>query len=75
LARPQTPLLADPAAAEIPAAVAPVVATPASVTVTAAPARQATSKPPVNLTNETLAAMGEVKPVTTDEILKDEVPW
>jgi hypothetical protein len=70
LAKPQTPLLTGPAAAEIPAAAAPVVvATPASATVTAAPAQQATPKPPVNLTNETLAVMGDVKPATTAEIL------
>jgi hypothetical protein len=29
----------------------------------------------VNLAGETLAAMGDVKPVTLREVLNDEVPW
>jgi|SRR6516164_6926035 hypothetical protein len=36
---------------------------------------QAKPKPPVNLAGETIAAMGDVKPVTMSEVLDDEVPW
>jgi hypothetical protein len=37
--------------------------------------QQAKPKPPVNLAAETLGAMGDVKPVTSEEILNDEIPW
>jgi hypothetical protein len=37
--------------------------------------RQARPKPAVNVTSETLKTMGDVKPVSTNEILGDEVPW
>jgi hypothetical protein len=29
----------------------------------------------VNLAGETLAAMGDVKPVTMSEIVDDSIPW
>jgi hypothetical protein len=29
----------------------------------------------VNLSTETLAAMGDIKPVTTAEVLDDGIPW
>jgi hypothetical protein len=39
------------------------------------PTQASKPKPPVKLTNETLDHMGNVKPVTTGEILDDELPW
>jgi hypothetical protein len=59
---PQTPPTAAPAAA------------PTSAPDPAQP-YQAKPKPPVHLANDTLAAMSDVKPVTTGEILQDEIPW
>jgi hypothetical protein len=68
-------------------AVAPVAASPAApaatsqATTTSPPSNpstqpyQAKPKPPVNLTSETLAAMDEVRPATTSEILNDELPF
>jgi hypothetical protein len=48
---------------------------PAPAASPAAQPRQAKPKPPVNLNAETLATMGDVKPVTASEILEDELPW
>jgi hypothetical protein len=57
-------------------AVAPQEAPPApAATSTPAQPYQAKPKPPVNLANETLTAMGDVKPAPTSEILDDSVPW
>jgi hypothetical protein len=56
-----------PAATATPAAPAPAAST--------APPRQQQPKPPVNLTAETLATMSDVKPLTTEEVLNDEVPF
>jgi hypothetical protein len=57
--------------------------TPSAPATTAAPADNPAQpnqakpkpKPPVKLADETLDAMDDVKPVTTSEIFKDEVPW
>jgi hypothetical protein len=48
---------------------------PAPAASPAAEPRQAKPKPLVNLATETLAAMGEVKPVTSNEIFDDETLW
>jgi len=75
VAKPATPQLAGPAAAptEIPpAAPASPTSSPAD---NSAPTRQAKPKAPVKLAGETLAAMGEVKPLTSEEIFNDEIPW
>jgi hypothetical protein len=56
----------------------PPTAAPAAAPTSApepAPRYQAKPKPPVNLASETLNTMGDVKPVTTSEILDDSVPW
>ena len=37
--------------------------------------RQAKPKPPIDVTGETLATMSDVKPVTTGQILNDDIPW
>ena len=56
-------------------------ATPAPSTPTAPPTKPAQPrqpKPPVNLSDYTMAVMGEVKPVTTEEFLNDSLdglPW
>jgi hypothetical protein len=52
-----------------------VPAVSASPTSNPAQPHQAKPKPAVNLANETLAAMGDVRPATLGEILNDEVPW
>jgi hypothetical protein len=39
------------------------------------PTQASKPKPPVTLSNETLNNMDDVKPVTTGEILNDELPW
>ena len=67
---PATPQLTGPAAA--PVETPPMTPSPTN---NSAQPSQAKPKPPVNLGSETLAAMGDVKPATTDEILKDELPW
>jgi len=58
---------------------------PASSSMTSGPARlaqpqqakphQAKPKPPIDVTGETLATMSDVKPVSTGEILDDDIPW
>jgi hypothetical protein len=60
-----------------PAPTPPAASTPATPSPVSNPAQpyQAKPKPPVKLANETLEAMGNVKPVTTSEILNDELPW
>jgi hypothetical protein len=37
--------------------------------------QQAKPKPAVNLPAETLAAIDNIKPVTTAEVMDDEIPW
>ena len=37
--------------------------------------RQAKAKPPIDVTGETLATMSDVRPVSTGEILDDDIPW
>jgi hypothetical protein len=73
---------AVPPAPATPQLTGPVTAsteTPPASAATASPAAaqpyQAKPKPPVNLAGETLTAMGDVKPVTTSEILDDSIPW
>jgi hypothetical protein len=68
--KPMPPQISGPviAPAETPPA-------PAPATSPAVQPRQPMPKPPVNLATETLAAMGEVKPVTSNEILDDQIPW
>jgi hypothetical protein len=75
LAKPTTPQLSSPAAAaENPPASASAAATSAPTPASGA-TRPRQAKPPVNLSAETLAAMCDIKPVTTGEILNDEIPW
>ena len=82
-ARPTTPQLPGPAAAETPPA---STMTAAASTITSVPAqlaqpqhqaepRQAKPKPPIDVGGETLATMSDVKPVTTGEMLDDDIPW
>jgi hypothetical protein len=74
VAKPATPQLSGPTtAAQAPPNPVPPTAAPSS---TPAPtSNPAKPKPPVQLTGETLEAMGDVKPVTLREALDDEVPW
>jgi len=37
--------------------------------------RHAKPKPPVNVISATLTAMGDVKPVSSNEVLDDDIPW
>jgi hypothetical protein len=75
LIKPTTPQLSGPAAAaENPPAPASAAATSAPTPVSG-PTRPRQAKPPVNLSTETLAAMGDIKPVTTAEVLDDGIPW
>ena len=82
-ARPTTPQLPGPAAAETSPA---STMTAAASNITSGPAqlaqlqhqaepRQVKSKPPIDVSGETLATMSDVKPVTTGEILDDDIPW
>jgi hypothetical protein len=48
---------------------------PASAASSVTEPRQAEPKTPVNLGIETVAAMGEVEPLTSNEILDDQIPW
>jgi hypothetical protein len=63
-----TPQLSGPVAASAPAA----PTAPSATSIATSPAK---SKPPVNLTDSTLAAMGDVKPASVSEELNDEIPW
>ena len=67
------PQLSGPAAAPTPNAA------PASATSNTAPPQPRPGKPPIRFTGDsTLAAMSDVKPVTTEELLNDSlegVPW
>jgi hypothetical protein len=78
-AKPPTPQLTGPniAPVETPAPVTPTTLSPTPTTPVSnsAQPQQAKPKPPVNLAAETLDAMGDVKPVTTAEIMDDDVPW
>ena len=67
------PVKTPPTTSVVPA-IAPVATTSAPTT-NSAETYQAKPKPPVNLASETLKAMGNVKPVTTGEILDDTIPW
>jgi hypothetical protein len=82
-ARPTAPQLTGPVAAETPPASTMTVA---ASSITSGPAqlvqpqhqaepRQAKPKPPIDVTCETLTTMSDVKPVTTSEILDDDIPW
>jgi hypothetical protein len=53
----------------------PMTPPPAPSVTPAAASNPAKPKPPVQLTGETLEAMGDVKPVTTSEIMNDELNW
>jgi hypothetical protein len=68
--KPMPPQISGPVIA--PVETPPVPAPEAS---SAAHLRQAKPKTPVNLTTETLAAMGQVKPLTSNEIFDDEISW
>jgi hypothetical protein len=82
-AKPTAPQLTGPTAASVQSPpTSPPTSPPASPSAASAPATntsaqpyEAKPKPPVNLAGETLTAMGNVKPVTTGEIMDDEVPW
>jgi hypothetical protein len=49
--------------------------TPTTPTPTPPSAQPRQGKPTINLTEETVAAMGTPKPVTTDELLNDSIPF
>lgn len=54
------------------------VTSPAPAASSAAPRvaqPQAKAKPAVKLADETLASMQDVEPVTSEEVLKDKIPW
>jgi hypothetical protein len=78
--KPDTPQLSGPAVAPVETTPAP---TAAAIPAAPSPANGVTQpqpakpkpKPAVNLTNETLNAMGDVKPVTMSEVMDDGVPW
>jgi hypothetical protein len=86
-AKPATPQLSGPTVApQVPPSVPMKAAPPSAPTTTSPPSapshsssvtqsHQAKPKPPVKLASQTLAAMGDVKPVTSEEILDDEIPW
>jgi hypothetical protein len=75
--KPVTPQLSGPVAAPAETLPAPAAASPSALAPINGPTQphQAKPKPLVNLTAETLATMGDVKPVTASEILDDELPW
>jgi hypothetical protein len=72
-----TPQLAGPAVAPVETPPAPPVTPSPTSSPTSNPAQpyQAKPKPAVPLASETLTAMGDVKPATTEEILDDKMPW
>jgi hypothetical protein len=77
-AKPPAPQLPGPTAGSVETPAAPSVApsaAPPPISDPAQPYYQAKPKPPVKPANETLDAMGDVKPVTMGEFIKDEVPW
>jgi hypothetical protein len=78
-AKPSAPQLTGPNAAlvETPSPATPTTSSSASTASVnnAAQPQQAKPKPPINLAAETLSTMGDVKPVTTVEIMDDEIPW
>jgi len=77
-ARPTVPQLPGPAAAETPAStMTPITTGPAQLAQAQhqAEPRQAKAKPPIDVTGETLATMSDVRPVSTGEILDDDIPW
>jgi hypothetical protein len=84
--QPAAPQLSGPAAAETPPA--PTTALPAQSNITSGRVesgpvqpqakpqpRHAKPKPPVNVISATLTAMGDVKPVSSNEVLDDDIPW
>jgi len=77
--QPELPQLPRPAEAEMPVPTEP--AAPAAPTAKANPIssgpqpHKAKRKAQVNVASETLSAMSDVKPVTSAEILDDELPW
>lgn len=72
IAEQPAPQLPAPAAATLAANATP----PADKPVKANKPKQKSSKPAIELTaNETLGAMKDVKPVTTSELLNDEIPF
>jgi hypothetical protein len=75
--KPVPPQLSGPVAAPTATPPAPAAASPPALATKSGPTQphQAKPKPPVNLATETLATMGDVKPVTASEILNDELPW
>jgi hypothetical protein len=88
LPKPPTPQLTGPATTSTETRSAPAKMQPAdnwrppqsnpTPTPASAPAsapQQAQPKPAVNLANETLSTMGDIKPMTTAEIMDDEIPW
>jgi hypothetical protein len=75
LVQPAAPQLAGPAAAETPPASNTAPASAESNPAQPKPeVRQAKPKPAVNVTSETLTVMSDVKPVSTNELLDDEIP-
>jgi hypothetical protein len=67
-AQPPTPQLPGPAAAP-----SPMPTPPAALATASVQTRQ--PKPPVNLAANTVAAMGDVKPVSSSEVLNDEIKY
>jgi hypothetical protein len=78
--QPAAPQLTGPAATETPPTPATAPANAKGSPTQAQPepvpeARRPKPKPAVNITSETLKVMGDVKPVSTSEILADEISW
>jgi hypothetical protein len=69
-AKPVAPQLSGPAAAA-----APQETTPKAAASAPPPPHQAKPKPAVKLASDTLAAMDDVKPPASEEILNDQLPW
>jgi hypothetical protein len=82
LSPPTAPQLPSPAAAKVPAtkeAQPTQPSEPKADPISSGPQpqaqRTAKPKPPVTVADETLTRMGDVKPVSSEEVLDDKIPW
>jgi hypothetical protein len=72
-AKPTPPQISGPAAA--PASPHLALSSPAAPPTPPSSPQSRQSKPAVDLTADTVAAMGEVEPVTQEEFFNDKIPW
>ena len=72
-AKPTPPQISSPAAASASPQLA--LSSPAATPPPPSSPQPRQSKPAVNLTADTVAAMGEVEPVTQEEFFNDKIPW